>query len=366
MNVTFTERAVNNRTLTGLTCVFPDGSTGVTWPRPLAVGASFKCTAKLADIIRTRCAEFPAHLVRNVPTPVRSTRMKRIALAAGGVAVAALAATVIPTAAKADLSYGAGTTEISSPIVVPAGGVLSGLGVGQTVLTAAPGYSGPIVVTMPGASGVTIKNLTVDGEGRVGTGISLAAADGLDIEDVEVIGTMTTGISHVGPASGQRWTNITVHDCTGWGVKNVGDVQATYLNVKAHECGSGLWLGHDNVVATGLTAANNADGDGIYLTGNNAQITGIRATGNGGTGIHVTGTGGAGVSWLAQSDRVNDVWFSSTASGWVVTGLLAGHNPCWLGPYGPARQTPLRRDVPVQFTGVRVLPQNTVGCTQPK
>ena len=115
------------------------------------------------------------------------------------------------------------------------------------------------------------------------------------------------------------------------GVKNVGDVQAT-LNVKAHECGSGLWLGHDNVVATGLTAANNADGDGIYLTGNNAQITGIRATGNGGTGIHVTGTGGAGVSWLAPERPVNDVWFSSTASGWVVTGLLAGHNPCWLGP----------------------------------
>ena len=148
----------------------------------------------------------PAHLVRNVPTPVRSNTYETHR--PGGPEVSPsrrLAATVIPTAAKADLSYGPEPRD-PSPIVVPAGGVLSGLGVGQTVPTAAPGCSGPIVVTMPGASGVTIKNLTVDGEGRVGRGsrsprptasTSKTSKSSRDDDDRNL---------HVGPASGQRWT----------------------------------------------------------------------------------------------------------------------------------------------------------------
>ena len=48
--VTVTDTVVSNGVVTGLTCTFPDGSTGTIWTGPFAVGASFDCTAKLTGV----------------------------------------------------------------------------------------------------------------------------------------------------------------------------------------------------------------------------------------------------------------------------------------------------------------------------
>jgi uncharacterized repeat protein (TIGR01451 family) len=50
-DVTVSDRIITgSATVTGLSCVFPDGSTGTRWDGPLAVGASFHCTATLSAL----------------------------------------------------------------------------------------------------------------------------------------------------------------------------------------------------------------------------------------------------------------------------------------------------------------------------
>ena len=50
-NVTVSDAIVaGSATVTGLSCGFPDGSTGTQWAGPLAVGASFSCTATLSAL----------------------------------------------------------------------------------------------------------------------------------------------------------------------------------------------------------------------------------------------------------------------------------------------------------------------------
>lgn len=51
VGITVADRVVSNGTVTGLSCTFPDGSTGVGWSGPLAVGASFTCTATLSGVV---------------------------------------------------------------------------------------------------------------------------------------------------------------------------------------------------------------------------------------------------------------------------------------------------------------------------
>jgi hypothetical protein len=50
-DVTVTDQLIANGTVTGLSCVFPDASTGTTYTGILAVGASFDCTARLAGVV---------------------------------------------------------------------------------------------------------------------------------------------------------------------------------------------------------------------------------------------------------------------------------------------------------------------------
>lgn len=50
VDVAVSDVVASNGTVTGLTCAFPDGSSGTTWGGPFAVGVSFSCTAALAGV----------------------------------------------------------------------------------------------------------------------------------------------------------------------------------------------------------------------------------------------------------------------------------------------------------------------------
>ncbi|MCW2525830.1 MAG: hypothetical protein JWM76_690 [Pseudonocardiales bacterium] len=50
LNVVVSDQVVANGTVTGLSCIFPDASTGTTWAGPFAAKASFECTAQLAGV----------------------------------------------------------------------------------------------------------------------------------------------------------------------------------------------------------------------------------------------------------------------------------------------------------------------------
>jgi hypothetical protein len=56
-NVVVSDQLVRNGTITGLSCTFPDGSTGTTWAGPFAIGASFGCTAQLSGVLSTTSHE---------------------------------------------------------------------------------------------------------------------------------------------------------------------------------------------------------------------------------------------------------------------------------------------------------------------
>jgi hypothetical protein len=51
INLTVADQVVTNGAVTGLSCTFPDSSTGTTWPGPFAVGATFPCTAQLSGVV---------------------------------------------------------------------------------------------------------------------------------------------------------------------------------------------------------------------------------------------------------------------------------------------------------------------------
>ena len=110
------------------------------------------------------------------------TYAKQIGL---GLSVAALVAGTSlfspVTPAKADtIEYGKGTFEISAPIVIPDGYSLKGAGIGQTIIKAAPGYTGIMIQTTGSLDattatvhhpGVEIHDLTVDGNKTAFRGI---------------------------------------------------------------------------------------------------------------------------------------------------------------------------------------------------
>lgn len=49
-DVTVSDAVVSGGTVSGLSCTFPDGTTGTTWAGPFAVGATFPCTATLTGV----------------------------------------------------------------------------------------------------------------------------------------------------------------------------------------------------------------------------------------------------------------------------------------------------------------------------
>jgi hypothetical protein len=51
VDVKVSDTVISNGVVDSLSCVFPDGSTGVTWAGPFAVGDSFDCTAKLSGVV---------------------------------------------------------------------------------------------------------------------------------------------------------------------------------------------------------------------------------------------------------------------------------------------------------------------------
>lgn len=50
-DIVVTDELIANGTITGLTCTFPDGTTGTTWAGPFKIGASFECRAQLSGVM---------------------------------------------------------------------------------------------------------------------------------------------------------------------------------------------------------------------------------------------------------------------------------------------------------------------------
>ena len=49
-NITISDQVIQGGTVKGLSCKFPDGTTGTTWAGPFTIGDSFKCTATLTKV----------------------------------------------------------------------------------------------------------------------------------------------------------------------------------------------------------------------------------------------------------------------------------------------------------------------------
>ncbi len=334
----------------------------------------------------------------NPGAPPRTHRVRAVVATGVGAAAAALLVVTLLDAppARADvISYGQGIVELSAPLVVPDGTTLVGAGQGQTILRAAAGYTGPLVVSAgtldPSPEtvhhpGIQIRDLTIDGAGSASRGIYLIGADGLDVEDVVVTGTTDTAIEHAGlptgaPTDGQTWSNVTASDCGGWGLVNGGNVvNAAYVNVRATRCANGIAIAHPQAQSNGIQVTDNI-GDGLWLTQTmGSDVVNVRATGNGANGIHVQGmVSSTGSGWLSMNNGVRDVWFDAAATSpaaygttraSTVNGLLVGHTACALGPQDGASEQYLVVDpgVDVVRTAQRILTKGTptTSCVVPR
>ncbi|MGB4800002.1 MAG: right-handed parallel beta-helix repeat-containing protein [Candidatus Saccharimonadales bacterium] len=274
------------------------------------------------------------------------------------------------------VTYGKGVYEISKPIIVPDGGALVGAGEGQTILRAASGYKGTLVQTSGSLDpltegkhhpGVKIRDITIDGNKTAARGVYVLAVDDLVIENVEVRNTTGNGIEHrgtKGTATTQRqtWSNVTVHDCGGWGVYNgLRTRKVSYVNIKVMNCENGMTIDHSEAQANGIQVNDNK-GDGLWIRNVfSINLTNIRATGNGRYGIHVQGmVYSMGTAWEAQNNGKTDVWFDASAplpsfnygvtKQTVINGLVVGKLPYNFGKYNGTGNNPLVIDKGVDVT----------------
>ncbi len=289
------------------------------------------------------------------------TYAKQIGL---GLSVAALVAGTSlfspVTPAKADtIEYGKGTFEISAPIVIPDGYSLKGAGIGQTIIKAAPGYTGIMIQTTGSLDattatvhhpGVEIHDLTVDGNKTAFRGIYVNSVDDFVIENVEAKNTVYNAIEHRGTlktyyTERQTWSNVTAHDCGGWGIFNATRTRkVSYVNLKVTNCNNGMAMDHSEAQMNGLQVANNKN-DGFWIRNVfGVNVSDVRATANGRYGIHVQGmVYSVGSSWLAENNAKTDIWFDASAPqptfnygvtrGTAISGVVAGHIPYDLGQY---------------------------------
>ncbi len=325
-------------------------------------------------------------IIRRMETRLSQT-VKSIVMAASVVALVVSAGAFVPVkVAKADtIEYGKGTFEISAPIVIPDGYSLKGAGTGQTIIKAAPGYTGVLVETSGSTdptnvtthhAGVEVHDITIDGNSTASRGVYFFGADDLVLENVEVKNTTDTAIEHEGATDAnyvqrQTWSNVTAHDCGGWGVYNgQGTRKVSYVNVKVIKCINGMALAHPEAQVNGLQVVNNKY-DGLWVRDSySLNLSDIRAMANGQYGIHAQGMSySVGTSWLAENNTKTDVWFDGNSSapgftngttrGTAISGLVTGHIKYDLGTYQGTASPSLVVDsgVDVTFGNKRLITQ---------
>lgn len=296
-------------------------------------------------------------------------------------AIGGMIAAIQTVPAKAEtIEYGKGTFEISAPIVLPDGYTLLGAGVGETIIKAAPGYTGTLVQTsgsMDPASdarhpGVKLRHLTLDGNGTAERGAYLLGVDGLVVDNIEVKNTAGTALEHQGLGFGgtgtnnQTWHNVTARDCGGWGVVNGRFTRkVSYANVQVFGCDNGMAIEHPEAQVSSIQLNDNR-GEGLVLKNTySSNFANIRSTGNGSTGIHVTGMAFSfGSDWQALNNANKNVWFDGAAAPntgvtrqTTITGLQAGKIPYHLGDYDGRPSQPLVIDngVTVRISNKQIL-----------
>lgn len=298
-----------------------------------------------------------------------STSVKRTTLVITSVFMAISGvALMVPSHVKADIiHYDRGVYELSAPLEIPDGFTLSGEGQGQTVLKAAPGYTGVLVKTVGSMDSLTagvhhpnvaIRDITIDGNATAERGIYFSSVDNLVVENVEVKNTKGSAIEHRGTKGTafteyQTWSNVSAHDCGGWGLINgLRTRKISYVNIQVHDCANGMQIDHSEAQADGIQVTNNK-GEGVWLRNvYGMNINNIRATGNGKFGIHAQGfVYSVGSNWQALNNGVRNVWFDANAPlpsfNYGVTrnsfihGLQAGHIPYQVGAYDASKGTPL-------------------------
>jgi hypothetical protein len=287
------------------------------------------------------------------------------------------------------LSYGQGVYLLNRPIVLQDWQILRGAGVGKTILKAAPGYKGMLIVNAGVGEanpvhhpGVEIRDLSVDGSGTASRGIYLKAVDDLVVKNVEVYNTTGNAIEHRGIQNSpytmrQTWANVTGRDSGGWCVYNgLRTRKVTYTDIRATGCrAGGMTIDHSEASAVGIIASRNG-GNGVWIRNvYSINLTNVVTNGNGGNGMFVQGAVySLGTNWTAMNNKVADVRFSNSAPqpsfnygvtrNTMIAGLTAGHTDvCQFGNYDNGDETPLVVDsgVDVQIVGQRL--PSAVGCS---
>ena len=177
------------------------------------------------------------------------------------------------TTGTSQVFLGYGTYLISAPITIPQGVQLIGLGRGDqnfvgTVIRASgsfPIHGTVIAMGSPGASntGVVVRNLTIDGEGRADYGLQNVNSGALSYaQDILVVNIVKAGLDVEGPgASGSGpFLDLEIYPLNSGSTSTncilVHNVPH-FLGVKGATCNGGGYK-------TRPAVAVQADGDGIY------------------------------------------------------------------------------------------------------
>jgi hypothetical protein len=259
---------------------------------------------------------------------------RALATALGAVAVAALV-TAGPDEARASVRYfPAGVTLIASTILLAPGDAIEGEGSGQSILLAAPGFTGTLVANadLDGHNPDNrIEGVTLDCGGTAERGLHLSRNDDLLVEDVEVTrctgpyAVQGRGESGSPLVQNQRWVDLHVHHNAGTGLFNgLRTRKAVYDRVTvSYNGGDGLFIGGSETTAASVVAHRNR---GAGLVSNNiiaTVMTGYRLTGNG-VGLLIYDSPQSEFDGLAQNNRI-DIRVANDYSGTF--------------SYGPTRQT---------------------------
>lgn len=277
----------------------------------------------------------------------------------GATDTAAIAAQL---AASGVAVLGAGTFWIDAPLVIPAGGLVAGQGLGKTIITLAAGFTGAGALTVTGAANVTITGLTITGPtgsyagNPAAGGIRAAHSPRLTVRDV--LGTFLNGylVTVISDATADSYFPV-------------------LANVHALDCASGFLL----------QATNSADQNmGAYLVNCNAEQCqngdGLRvqdvhdvlaanfqgSTVAGGSTVHIMGLSAA--VYFTNVDIGALVGSSPTTTPTVSVGLSGGNSPKQVAFYGGIIEsgTPgvsVSAGTEVSFHGVHFIQNGSEGFT---
>jgi hypothetical protein len=283
-----------------------------------------------------------------------------------------------------------GTYQVSAPLIIPAGAVLLGasgwdafaFGDTGSMIKPSASFSGTEVLSMADSGGVptqgaVIRNIGLDGSSLPGT---------------------TDGIRAFGPVIKTVIDNVSIANCTGWGINNLQNPAVSSGNsrpynwevshVQIHHCAGGGANLPDHTDATWadvyVLGCGSSSGHGFQFTlcPANSHFTNCRAEWTGGTGdgFHLTGawntgTGSGGFTMTGCStDRNQHNGFYCDASGAapvILTGCTFrrdGRNGA-AGGGGFAAVQLSSATVPVILNGVVVFPgvdDNGTGTNSPQ